>query len=470
MRTSRNDRSGLRGADSIFGPFAQLTWSGLALVFAFSTPMLASSPAAERQPNVIVILTDDQGSVDANCFGATDLHTPGIDLLAERGVRFTQFYAGAPVCSPSRAALLTGRYPIRAGVPGNVSSQQGQAGMPPEQVTMGEMFQAAGYATAHVGKWHLGYTPETMPNAQGFDHSFGHMGGCIDNFSHFFYWQGPNRHDLWRNGAQIQCPGRFFPELMLTEANEFITQNKDRPFFLYVAMNTPHYPYQGEPQWREHYRDLPYPRNLYAAFVTTLDARIERLAKRIDELGLTEQTIVVYQSDNGHSTEERAHFGGGSAGPYRGAKFSLFEGGIRVPAVISWPTRLPVGAVRSQRAHACDWLPTLAELCGVEPPRTELDGRSLTAVIRSESAPSPHEVLHWTTGNSWAVREGDWKLLGNPRETGANDAAASAEPLFLADLAGDLGETKNLAADHPDVVRRLKSLHEAWRKAADGGR
>jgi arylsulfatase A-like enzyme len=435
-------------------------WPGVALALTLGATLAGWSPAAERRPNVIVILTDDQGSVDANCFGATDLHTPGIDLLAQRGVRFTQFYSGAPVCSPSRAALLTGRYPIRAGVPGNVSSQQGQAGMPPEQVTMAEIFQAAGYATGHIGKWHLGYTPETMPNAQGFDHSFGHMGGCIDNFSHFFYWQGPNRHDLWRNGVEIQCPGQFFPDLMLAEAIEFIERNQERPFFLYFAKNTPHYPYQGDPQWLEHYRDVPYPRNLYAAFVTTLDARVERLVKRVDALGLAEQTIVVYQSDNGHSTEERAHFGGGSAGPYRGAKFSLFEGGIRVPAVISWPNRLPSGAVRGQRAHACDWLPTLAELCGVEPP-AELDGRSLTAVIRSESAPSPHDVLHWTTGNSWAVREGDWKLLGNPRDTSTKDSPPPGEPLFLVNLADDPGETKNLAADHPDIVRRLKDRHEA---------
>ena len=184
MRPAFHDRT-LRGTThhSVFPRVLGSAWSGVALALTLCTPPSGWSHAAEQRPNVIVILTDDQGSVDANCFGATDLHTPGIDRLAERGVRFTQFYSGAPVCSPSRAALLTGRYPIRAGVPGNVSSQQGHAGMPPEQVTMAEMFQAAGYATAHIGKWHLGYTPETMPNAQGFDHSFGHMGGCIDNFS-----------------------------------------------------------------------------------------------------------------------------------------------------------------------------------------------------------------------------------------------------------------------------------------------
>jgi arylsulfatase A len=205
----------------------------------------APMQAAESQrPNVIVILTDDQGSIDANCYGATDLVTPAIDGLAERGVMLTQFYAAAPVCSPSRAGLITGRYPIRAGVPGNVSSQQGQAGMPAEQITMGDTFQAAGYATAHIGKWHLGYTPETMPNNQGFDHSFGHMGGCIDNYSHFFYWQGPNRHDLWRNGVEVFYDGRYFPDLMVDETVRFIDQREEKPFFVYFALNLPHYPYQ----------------------------------------------------------------------------------------------------------------------------------------------------------------------------------------------------------------------------------
>ena len=159
-------------------------------------------------PNVIFILADDQGSVDVGCYGTKDLVTPNTDALAARGVRFTQFYSAAPVCSPSRAGALTGRWPARAGVPTNCASQKGAKGaLPPEEVTMAEMFKAAGYATAHVGKWHIGYTPETSPQAQGFDHTFGHMGGCIDNYSHFFFWSGPNIHDLWRNGTEVHHDG-----------------------------------------------------------------------------------------------------------------------------------------------------------------------------------------------------------------------------------------------------------------------
>ena len=277
--------------------------------------------SAQDKPNVIFIMADDQGSVDLGCYGAKDLHTPHTDRLAASGVRFTQFYSAAPVCSPSRAGALTGRWPVRAGVPGNCASQKGAKGaLPPEEVTMAEMFKAAGYATAHIGKWHIGYTPETSPQAQGFDHSFGHMGGCIDNFSHFFYWSGPNIHDLWRNGAEVFHDGHFFPDLMVQEAVRFIEQSKDRPFFIYYALNTPHYPYQGDAKWLEHFKDQPHPRKLNAAFIAAQDQRIGRLVANVEDLtGRRDNTIIIFQSDNGHSTEERAHYGGGSAGPYRGA-------------------------------------------------------------------------------------------------------------------------------------------------------
>ena len=426
------------------------------------TTLCFCTAAEARKPNVLIILTDDQGSVDAGCYGAEDLETPNIDALSNRGVRFTQFYAAAPVCSPSRAGLLTGRYPVRAGVPGNVSSQRGNSGLPVEQVTIAETFKAAGYATAHIGKWHLGYEPKTMPGGQGFDYTFGHMGGCMDNFSHFFYWNGPNRHDLWRNGKEIHMPGRFFGDLMVEEATAFIEKHQKQPFLMYYAINMPHYPYQGDPHWLGHYRDVKYPRNLYNAFVSTFDARIGKLLAKVDALGLREETIVIFQSDHGHSTEVRAHLGGGSAGPYRGAKFSLFEGGIRVPAIISWPGHLPAGEVRHQMAHSCDWLPTVAELCDVPLLQQDIDGLSITSLIRSAAAKSPHKVTHWTIGNSWAVRSGDWKLIGNPRDTSNKGPLGKDDKLFLVNLKRDKTEMTNLAARHPDEVQRLKTLHDRW--------
>ena len=186
-----------------------------------------------------------------------------------------------------------------------------------------------------------------MPNAQGFDHSFGHMGGCIDNYSHFFYWSGPNIHDLWRNGAEVFHYGEFFPDLMVDEAARFMEQHRDQPFFIYFALNMPHYPYQGDAKWLERFKDLPYPRNLYAAFLAAQDERLGKLFANVDDLGLRERTIIVFQSDNGHSTEERAHFGGGSAGPYRGGEVQPVRG--RHPAARDHLVARPYAAERDAR-------------------------------------------------------------------------------------------------------------------------
>lgn len=406
-----------------------------------------------RKPNVIIIFTDDQGTVDMNCYGAKDLVTPNMDGIAKRGVRFTQFYSAAPVCSPSRVGLLTGRTPQHGGLNGNVPLDS--VGMPSQQITIAEKMKKAGYATAHIGKWHLGHHKETIPNAQGFDHSFGHLVGCIDNYSHFFYWSGPNKHDLWRNGKEVFHNGEFFPDLMVKEAGEFIDKNQDQPFFIYFALNTPHYPYQGSPKWLEYYRDLPYPRNLYAAFLSTTDDRIGALLGKIENTGLTNDTIIIFQSDHGASEEVRAHKGGGSAGPHRGAKFSLYEGGIRVPAIISWPGNLPQNEVRDQIATGCDWFPTIMELCKIPAAEHKIDGKSLLPVINSKSASSPHKIFHWKSGTSVAVREGKWKLV------------MSGKKAELFDLPNDLGESRNLIKEHPKTVENLREQSAIyWQKVS----
>ena len=433
---------------------------------AFGLTCCTVQATAADRPNVMIIYSDDQGSIDANCYGATDLVTPALDRLAAAGVRFTQMYAPSAICSASRAGLLTGRFPIRAGVPGNVSSQKGVAGMPTEQVTIAEMLKGAGYVTAHVGKWHLGYTPETMPRGQGFDTSFGHMGGCIDNYSHFFYWNGPNRHDLWRDGKEIWLDGKFFPDLMAKECVDFLKQDRDRPFFLYWAINVPHYPMQGTDKWRERYKGLESPRRMYAEFVSTMDERIGWVLDELDRQGLAENTLVISQSDHGHSTEERAFFGGGNAGPYRGAKGCLFEGGLRVPSIVSLPGTIPAGAVRAQLVTGCDWLPTIADYCDVEPPDHKLDGRSIRSVIDSSSADSPHDSFYWQLGKGknpqWVVRAGDWKLLGNPTDRSNTAPLGDDDKLFLVNLADDVGERRNVAGQQPEVVERLQSLRNDY--------
>lgn len=449
---------------------AYQSWRTLAVLLA----LVGSGGAAERaegagrRPNVLFILTDDQGSVDVNCYGAKDLVTPNMDAIARRGVRFTQFEAAAPICSPSRAAVLTGMVPQKAGLPTMASSQRGGHGMPGDRTTIADVFKRAGYATGHVGKWHVGYTPDEEPNAQGFEYSFGHMGGCIDNYSHYFYWDGPNAHDLWRNGKEVWYDGEFFGDLMERECVQFIEEHKDGPFLLYWAINEPHYPLQGTAKWRERYKDLPSPRDKYAAMVSTADERIGGVLAKLDELKIRENTIVVFMSDQGHSVEMRGFGGGGSAGPYRGAKFSLFEGGIRVPAMISWVGHLPEGEVRGQLATGCDWLPTLAELAGVDLPEGlagRLDGKSLVPVIRSEEAGTPHAVFYWASDRrQWAVREGDWKIIGNPYDPTRKEAFGKEDAYYLVNLRDDVGERRNVAADHPEIVAHLRELHQAWMK------
>lgn len=433
------------------------------LAFTIAAVCGLASFAADR-PNVLLIYTDDQGSVDARCYGSTDLMTPTMDRLAETGVRFTAMYSPSAICSASRAGLLTGRFPARSGVPGNVSSTKGVAGMPAEQRTLAEILGDAGYRTGHVGKWHLGYTPETMPNGQGFEQSYGHMGGCIDNYSHFFYWAGPNRHDLWRNGAEIWEDGQYFGDSMVRECKRFIDEKSDKPFFLYWAINWPHYPLQGLDKWRKRYEDLPHPRDKYAAFLSTLDEQVGHVVSHIEQRGLRRNTLIIFQSDHGHSTEERTFGGGGSSGPYRGAKACLFEGGIRVPSIVSWPAEIPQGEVREQFATGCDWLPTIAKICGAKVGSQKIDGKDLGEVLRDAGVSSPHQEFYWRMGGGpnaqWVVRDGDWKLLGNPRDTSESQTKRRVtltkdDRLFLVDLSADPGERENVAKQHPEIVKRL---------------
>ncbi len=426
-----------------------------------------STRAAARPPNVILMFSDDQGTLDLNVLGARDLYTRNLDTLAGRGVLFTQFYAAAPICSPSRAALLTGRYPQRAGVPSNVPV--GGDGMPPSEVTIAEMLKGAGYRTGLIGKWHLGKVINNGPLDQGFDYFFGHKRGCIDNFSHFFYWQGPNEHDLWINDREHWEDGAYFPDLMVREAERFLEENKERPFFLYLPFNIPHYPLQPGDKWREIYSNYPSPRHHYAALVSTLDEKVGQILAKVDQLGLRENTLIIFMSDHGHSTEERTMFGGGYAGRFRGAKAGLFEAGIRVPAIVSMPGVIPEGVVRDQLATAIDWMPTIAEITAVDMLNPGWDGKSLMPIIRSATEPPPHEVFHWQLGDQWAVRRGDWKLIVNGRDTDRTRLEGDDEVLLVS-LKRDLTEHENLAKALPHITDQLTELHERWAEDVAGAR
>ncbi|MCG8384485.1 MAG: sulfatase-like hydrolase/transferase [Cytophagales bacterium] len=433
----------------------------LAIITGFVPPDLSANRSTYSKPNVIIIYTDDQGTLDMNCYGSKDLFTPNMDRLAENGVRFTQFYAASSICSPSRAALLTGKTPLAAGMNENSPSAKGKGGLPTEQLTVAEALRENGYVTAHIGKWHLGYSPETMPNGQGFDYSFGHMGGCIDNYSHFYHWHGANRHDLWENDQEVWRDGVYFQDLMADKVDSFLIASKEKPFFLYYAINLPHYPLQGTAKWRAHYQNLPHPRDKYAAAISTVDELIGRMLNRMEELGLLDETIIIFQSDHGHSVEERTFSGGGNAGPYRGAKFSFFEGGIRVPALISWPKVIPKGLVRDQVGINTDWFPTILDLCGIGPIEN-LEGKTLKKVILTNDD-SPHQEFWWHQSEThWAVRKGDWKLYKNPRDPTGKVPLDEKDSLFLVNLVKDPGERTNVAAQHPGKVARLLKVYQDW--------
>ncbi|MBT3911650.1 MAG: sulfatase-like hydrolase/transferase [Verrucomicrobia bacterium] len=432
--------------------------------------------SAVERPNILIILTDDQGTIDANCYGSTDLRTPNIDRLAATGVRFTQAYAHT-VCCPARAALMTGRHPQRGGVhhwtQGDMNGPDG-INMALEEVTLGEALKTAGYRTALFGKWHLGAHRDFGPKKQGFDEFFGIRDGFIDNYNHYFL-HGSGFHDLYDGIKPVKAPGKYFPELMVQRSLKFIMQNKDRPFLLYVPFNIPHYPEQALKQFETGYKDIADPaRRSYAAIVSTTDHYIGQIVDKLEALDLRENTVIVFMSDNGHSEETgnrirvenhrsgypKGHFygasGGGSTGKWIGQKGSFLEGGVRVPAIISYPAKLPKGKVRGEIITAMDWFPTVLDLCGVQQPSNapKLDGHSVLPLIRSAKAKSKYKILHFAWGKKWAVREGDWKLIGSNGNT----------KVSLRNLVDAKPEAKEYAKAKPEIVQRLRTLHSDWVK------
>ena len=450
-----------------------MTKQALPLVATCCVMFGGLTTAAERQPNIVVFFTDDQGTLDANCYGSKDLYTPAIDELAATGVRFTQAYSHT-ACCPARALLLTGRHPQRSSVnhwtQGDAKAKKG-INMFREEVTIAEMLKDAGYRTALFGKWHLGAHLDYGPTEQGFDEFFGHRGGFIDNYRHYFL-HGLGYHDLYVGKKEIFAKGEYFPDLMIDKAIDFIDRNRDKPFFMYVALNIPHYPEQADSKFDKRYEHLPMPRRSYARMISTTDDRIGKVIAKLNDANVRDDTIIIFQSDNGHSSEDgyairvenhtsgfpkghyySAHGGGGNTGKWRGAKGSFYEGGLRVPAIISYPKRLPKGVVRDQAITLADWLPTIAELCDARLPQVTLDGKSLLPIITSADEPSHHKVMHWQWHTKWAVRKGPWKLIG-----------AKDQKQWLGNLNDAEPEAKNHLDEQPEIATRLHELHNQWAK------
>jgi arylsulfatase A len=443
---------------------------------------VSAAHAADEHPNIIILLTDDQGTLDANCYGSTDLKTPNMDRLAATGIRFTQAYAHA-VCCPARAALFTGRHPQRAGVRNWTQGDRNGSdsrliNMGPEEATLAEALKAAGYRTALFGKWHLGAKAGHGPLDQGFQTYFGHLGGFIDNYRHFFL-HGRGYHDFYDGNQEIFRPEEYYPDLMIQRAVNFIEANKTAPFFMTVAFNLPHYPEQPIGKFKDAYADMPMPRQSYARVISSVDDHIGRVLATLEETGLRDNTIVILMSDNGHSAEDSAgisvgdhtsgyprghyylaHGGGGNTGKWIGTKGTFLEGGIRVPAVISYPAKLPQAQTRDQIVTIMDWFPTVLELCGIQQDAgaPKLDGHSMTRILADSKVPSAHEVLHFAWAQNWAVRKGDWKLIGKV------DAKTRATRHSLHNLAEPAPEVTDHAKEQPEIVTELMALHEAWEK------
>jgi len=455
----------------------------VAIIFLCFLNSCKEQVVPDRNPNIIVILTDDQGTLDVNCFGSPDLYTPNLDRLAENGIMFTQAYAHT-VCCPTRAALLTGRAPQRSNVNSWVQNNAHDSipgrNMFIDEITIAEILKRKGYTTGLFGKWHVGSDIEHGPLEQGFDEFFGIRNGFIHNYNHYFL-HGKGHHDLWDNKNEVFMDGEYFPDLITERALDFIKRNRDTSFFLYLGYNIPHYPEQADEKFEQYYGDVEEPRKSYAKMISTTDSRIGSILDMLEELKLEKKTMVIFFSDNGHSTENArirvddhnsglpkginygANGGGGNTGKWRGAKG-------RVPAIISYPSEFPEGEVRDQIITVMDILPTICDLTKSPKPDNTLDGFSILPLVRDSNTESEHKILYFQWEEMWAVREGNWKLIMNGYDsTGKFSDHPEKEPEmespYLANMDDDNPEEKNYAAEHPEIVERLQKLYETW--AAD---
>lgn len=434
---------------------AALAASGVLGVPQIAAALAKGDKAPERKPNIIFILADDLGYGDLGCYGQKQVGTPNIDKLAKEGIRFTDFYAGASVCAPSRCCLMTGYHTGHARVRGNnppIPSTPLQA----EDVTVAKVLKKQGYATGIIGKWGLGETENSgAPTKQGFDYFFGYL---KHGHAHNYYTD-----HLWRNDKQVKIPaGTYSHDLFTQEALDFVRKEKDKPFFLYLAYTIPHANNEKKDVGMQvpsddPYSEKPWPpqeRN-FAAMVTRMDRDIGRLMALLRELGLDDNTVVFFAGDNGPH-EEGGHkvdtFD--SNGPLRGYKGSAYEGGIRVPMIARWPGKIKGGRESNYVGAFWDVLPTAAGIAGAKPP-AGIDGISLLPVMLQQ-AQEEHPYLYWEFYPYWespailaqAMRMGRWKAVRLDRD----------KPIELYDLSTDIAETHDVAAQHLDVVKRIEEI------------
>ncbi len=424
-------------------------WFGLSCGFAALAFMGSAAHALADKPNIVIILADDLGYGDIGAFGATDIATPNIDALGKRGLIFTDFYSGHSVCSPARAALLTGRYPRRMGI-SHVFQMESPDGMPREEITIAEMLKDVGYATGLVGKWHLGSNDRYMPWNQGFDTFFGVP---FSNDMGNFHWYN-NREIVYEPIDQAYLTQRY-----TEKATAFIETHKDAPFFLYVAHSMPHVPIYASPDFLGTSQ-----RGLYGDVVQELDWSVGEIVASLEAAGVMENTLIVFSSDNGPWLAMGEH--GGSAGTLRDGKGTSFDGGSRVPTVAYAGGEIS-GAVVTAPISTLDLLPTIARLAGATPPADRiLDGRDVSGLFKGEAAsPVPYYYFEAWNRRLDAVRLGDWKLkransffVPDIIMSWALRLGEFSHGEMLFNLATDPGETDNLIDDYPEKAAALRSL------------
>ena len=424
----------------------------IALILATSCSQQKRSDA---KPTIVLIMADDLGYGDISCYGNTSIHTPNLDSLAARGIRFTDFHSNGSVCSPTRAALMTGKYQHRTGVGGVITAKNHRdVGLPLDEITIAEELKKYKYNCAMFGKWHLGYSKEYNPTLQGFDEFKGYVSGNVDYLAHIDQEGYPD----WWMDSEIHNEQGYSTDLITEYGVDYIKRNRpeitDTPFFLYLPYETPHSPYQtresealrtlGTPGTRHVEADsIP---SIYKEMVEIMDEGIGKIIEALKETGQYETSIIVFISDNGANKR-------GSNGPLRGFKGGAYEGGSRVPAIISYPDKIQQGVINDQVVLSMDLLPTLLDFIGEKPSATNIDGISIKDNLLHQ-ADLPQRDVFFMYKNKRFIRSGDWKLIGVEDETGIKTE--------LYNVSNDLAEKNNVAADHPELLTDLMDKLERW--------
>jgi arylsulfatase A-like enzyme len=426
--------------------------SRVALTVAAACALALAAPARAQDgpPNVVLIITDDMGYGDLGSYGSPDLQTPSIDSLATDGIRLTDFYSNGVLCSPTRAGLLTGRYQQRYGIESALGSAPMSQGLIVTGDSLPQLMKNTGYATGLFGKWHLGMIDEHSPGAQGFDYFFGFRGAYLDFYQHD---RGSANPDLWENDTRIERNG-YLTDLITEETVNFIERNADRPFFIDVSYNAPHWPYQppdmpsvsrNNAQHLQPHSDDTSTRADYVAMVERVDDGVGEILAALERLDLADNTVVIFTNDNGGEWLARN-------GPLFHRKWTVWEGGIRVPTLVRWPGRIPAGRVSDQVGITMDLTATVLAAAGVSGP-DDAEGMDLMPIWSGE-APEVARTLYWRTTvggqNQRAVRSGDWKLVVDGNAT------------FVFNLRNDAGERHDMANLRQDVAARLRLMVNDW--------